>query len=109
MNILMLPLKVDLQGGWSDVWSALKGAVGPSLTNILTIAGVVIVVLALIGWLWKRRRNLAQQGGHAEIAGAFMVGALLLAPEVIIPILLWLADGIINTVIAIVENTGAGK
>ena len=62
--------------------------------------GVVLVVFAIIRWLWDCRRS-GFQGNHAGLLWTFGVGAVLAAPDVVIPLLLGLADLITNAVIGL--------
>ena len=94
---------VNFQSGWSTVWKSVSGAVGAQLTTLLTAIGVVLVVFAIIRWLWDRRRS-GFQGNHSGLLWTFGVGAVLAAPDVVIPLLLGLADLITNAVIGLFGN-----
>ena len=94
---------VNFQSGWSTVWKSVSGAVGAQLTTLLTAIGVVLVVFAIIRWLWDRRRS-GFQGNHSGLLWTIGVGAVLAAPDVIIPLLLGLADLITNAVVGLFGN-----
>ena len=94
---------VNFQSGWSTVWKSVSGAVGAQLTTLLTAIGVVLVVFAIIRWLWDRRRS-GFQGNHSGLLWTFGVGAVLAAPDVVIPLLLGLADVVTNAVIGLFGN-----
>ena len=70
---------------------------------LLTAIGVVLVVFAIIRWLWDRRRS-GFQGNHSGLLWTFGVGAVLAAPDVVIPLLLGLADLVTNAVIGLFGN-----
>jgi len=94
---------VNFQSGWGTVWNSVTAAVGTQLTTLLTAVGVVLVVFAIVKWLWDRRRS-GFQGNHSSLLWTFGVGAVLAAPDVIIPLLLGLADLITNAVVGLFGN-----
>ena len=96
---MFVAASVNFQSGWSTVWNSVSGAVGTQLTAI----GVVLVVFAIIRWLWDRRRS-GFQGNHSGLLWTFGVGAVLAAPDVVIPLLLGLADLVTNAVIGLFGN-----
>lgn len=98
-------MNVNLASGWSTLWSAISGAIGTQVTGLLTIIGVIIVVLAVGKWIFDKRRGGRVTEGTDRILWALVAGALLAAPQVIIPIFLNVLDAIINAILA-VANTG---
>lgn len=84
----------EFQDGWSNFWSTLTDAV-PGLEPVMNIIGVILVVLSLLGYFWQHRKGSNWAGGTQGIWGSLIIGALLLAPAVLFPILLGLADWII--------------
>ena len=86
-----------------DGRNSVSGAVGTQLTTLLTSIGMVLVAFAIIRWLWDRRRS-GFQGNHSDPMWTFGVGAVLAAPDVIIPLLLGLADLVTNTVVGLFRN-----
>lgn len=93
VNILT-PMAVNMRGAWANIWSTLTST-WPGLTNLMTIVGTIMAVMAFFSWVWQRRRN-PSQGNNNVLFGAMLAGALLCAPEIIIPIALWAIDGLIN-------------
>lgn len=99
----MVPMQVSLKAGWTTLWGSVSSA-APGLTSMLTVIGVALVLIAVIGWIWQRRR-----GGGGQSSGmiwTLVVGAVLSAPAVVIPILLTIVDWIINTFINLGTNLG---
>jgi hypothetical protein len=94
---------VNFQSGWSTVWNSVTAAAGSQLTTLMTALGVVLVVFAIVKWLWDRRRS-GFQGNHSGLLWTFGVGAVLAAPDVIIPLLLGLADLITNAAVGLFAN-----
>ena len=93
---------VDLKGGWAKVWSAIGTALG-NLAGLLTAFGVIIVVFAVLKWLWDKRRGGGGQG-NSTLGWAMGFGAILAAPGLLIPLTLGLVDVLINAVINIVNS-----
>lgn len=85
----------DFSGGWDTFWSTLTGAV-PGLETLMNILGVILVVLSLFGYFWQHRKGTNWPGGTQSIVGSLILGSLLLAPAVVFPILLGLADWLIS-------------
>lgn len=88
---------VDLAGAWSGLWGRVSGASGVSgLVTMMTWVGVAMVVFAIGKWAWSRRRGGAQAG---QIGWPIFVGALLAAPNAVIPGVLWMVDLLVNAFI----------
>lgn len=95
-------MKVDLAGGWNNVWGVIKGALG-GFAGLLTAVGVIVVVAALVKWLWDKRRG-GGGGGSAAVGWAIAVGSVLAAPGLIIPLILGIFDVVANAVINLVQK-----
>jgi hypothetical protein len=100
---MLAAASVNFQSGWNTVWNSVTAAVGTQLTTLMTAFGVVLVVFAIIRWLWDRRRS-GFQGNHSGLLWTFGIGAVLAAPEAIMPLLLGLADLITNAVVGLFGN-----
>ncbi|GAB2733291.1 hypothetical protein [Nocardioides pakistanensis] len=101
---------IDLSGAWDKFWGAITAASGADqIINLLGIIGVALVAMALIKWAWDRRRGGGGGMGQQSSAvwGALLIGAILSAPGVILPILLTFMDVIANAGISIWNNTTA--
>lgn len=98
---------VNFAGGWNTLWSAITSGF-PQLVNIITIVGVILVAGTLAKWAWDRRRggNLAQ--GAQPVWGVLIIGALLMAPTVVMPLLLIVVDGIANAGLALIKAMTGG-
>lgn len=85
---------INLSGGWGTLWGAVTSGF-PALPGMLTFVGTAIVVFAVGKWAWERRRG-GGMGNHQNVWGALFVGAVLLAPSVLLPLLLLILDGVAN-------------
>lgn len=93
--------EVDLSGAWESFWSALPGDSG--VWNILTVIGVALVVFALLSYLWQHRRGTGWGNGFQIIVGMLIVGGVMMAPSLLIPLFLNILDFLINFFIGIFE------
>lgn len=106
--------KVDLSQGWADVWGGLtKETAFANVMSLLTAVGAIIVVMAIGKLLWEKRRGSGGGGGMGGgktdgIMWALALGAILCAPNLILPILLELLDIIANGVAGVFQNTTDG-
>jgi hypothetical protein len=105
-DVILAKGPIDLAGSWDSLWSAVTAGIGTKLVDLLTIVGVAIVVMALAKWAWDRRRGGGGGGGSSAVWGALLVGALLSAPGVILPIMLQIMDAIANAVYNVWKNAG---
>lgn len=98
---------IDLSASWDTFWTAVSGPAGPIL-SLLSVVGVLLVVMALVKWAWDRRRGGGGGMGQQSSAvwGALLVGSILSAPNILIPMLLLVMDVIANAGIS-VFNSGA--
>jgi hypothetical protein len=107
----MLPMAddVNFRGGWDAIIKALESATGSeALFEILSVAGVAVVVAAfVVSLIFNRRRGGNPFAGHGStVVGAVVAAGLLAAPKVVIPALLWVVDVIGNAVIQAFRNSG---
>lgn len=88
---------VDLVQSWGKLWSSASASSGFSqLRWVLTVAGTVIVLSALLRYIWKSRHG---QGQRQHVIWSLVVGSLLVLPGVLVPVLLTLADAVVNLII----------
>ncbi|GAA3632603.1 hypothetical protein [Microlunatus ginsengisoli] len=104
----LMPLAggVDLSGAWSTFWNAVSSSGGAQLTNVLSVVGVAVLVLAFASFFWQRaRHNNKGVADGGKLWWAIGIGAVLSAPGVIFPILLTFVDVIANAVISVYNAT----
>lgn len=95
----MLLANVNLAAGWTTVWSAIQSAIGSQVTALLTAIGVILVVGAILKWIWDRRRGGG--GNHSHLLYTLLIGGILAAPDFIIPVILTILDTLINVIVSI--------
>ncbi len=105
MTVTLIPLAgdVDLSGQWGGLWSTFKTAV-PGLPALMGTVAVILVVFAIFSWLWGKRRNI-KAGDNQAMIGAMIFASVLAAPDLLIPVLLTIIDGLINFVITLAQKT----
>jgi hypothetical protein len=96
---------VNLAGGWNTLWAAISGAIGGQVMAIMTVIGVVLVVFAIGKYFFDKRRGGGVTQGLGVVMWTLVFGAILAAPQAIIPLVLTLLDLIINSILAIVTAT----
>lgn len=110
MNVMLMAVpmatKVNLKGGWDSVWGAVKAGF-PGIGTLLTVVGVILVLGALLKFVWERRRGGGMAQGAQPLWGALIPGAVLCAPALLIPMFLGILDWIINIAIKLANAAGA--
>lgn len=95
MAMMPLPVvmaaDVDFVGPWNNLLGSINGVDG--ILTVLAVFGVLIVVVSLVGWIWKKRRG-GGAGGFPVMA--VLCGALLAAPKAVIPIVLVILQWLTN-------------
>lgn len=87
---------VDLVTGWTDVMTTLQGVPGMAgIFRFCAAVGVIIIVAAVLKMLWDKRKGGG--AGLSSLVWPMVIGAVLAAPVVLIPVFLWVADFVINT------------
>lgn len=93
---------VHLKCDWGTVWNAVSGTSSFStLKWVLTIVGVLLVATSILSYVWKRRTG---QADHRPVFTTLFVGAIFLAPSVLIPVFLEIADVIVNAIVTIAQH-----
>jgi len=97
-TIIATAANINFAGSWSTFYHAISGSLG-KLTTILGIIGMLLVVAAILTYLWERRRGGGDgKGDHTKILWAIIVGAILAAPSVVIPAILTIVDFVANVI-----------
>lgn len=96
---------IDLNGSWSRFWNSITSAANiDRLMTLLSIVGVIIVAAAIVKWSWDRRRGV-HAGNSGAVWGSLLVGAVLSAPNLLIPIVLQIFDILVNSIAKIWSAT----
>lgn len=93
---------VDFKAGWDKIWTAVQSGMGTGFTIFLTAVGVAIVVVAILAWVWGKARN--RPTNAAGLVWSIAFGALLAAPALIIPFVLFVASGAVNAYLNITNQ-----
>lgn len=97
---------VNLASGWNTLWGALSSVIGGPVMTLLTVIGVVLVLSSVITYFFQKRRGGGAMQGLGVVMWTLVCGALLAAPQAIIPLALTLLDFIINGLIAVGQAVG---
>lgn len=84
---------INLAGSWTTFWTKISGSLG-TFTNTLALVGMLLVVGAIVAYVWERRRG--GQANHSKVLWTMLVGGILAGPNIFIPGILTLADFVIN-------------
>lgn len=88
---------------WVDGWNRLIAVVPSNVLTFMTVLGVVILVIAIIGFFWQRRK-----GGGAGLQGfpwiAVILAGALAGPQLVIPAIIGVLQFIVGFVITIVNS-----
>jgi len=100
---------INLAGQWTALWTKINQGDWATLSQLMTWVGIVLIVFAVGKFLWdKRRGGGGGMGcGSTSVVVAVVIGGLLSGPEVIIPVVLTIADLLVNLVVRILPG-GAG-
>lgn len=90
---------IDISSQWSTLWGAVTSG-APQLTGILSAVGALLIIAAIVMWVIKRRTQRGL-GDMTAVWGSLILGAVLLAPSVVIPLILKLIDIIVNIVVSL--------
>ena len=96
---------IDLAGSWNTAWTAISGPLG-SFSSLLAVVGTLMVVFGVVGYIWERRRGGG--GNHSKLIYTIVIGAVLSAPGVVVPVLLTAIDFIVNALISLLSSTSGG-
>lgn len=93
----------NLSGAWDRFWGIVTGSSGvDTLFTILAIAGMLLIVGAVVKFLWEKRRG---GGGNSQaMVWSIIAGGVLAGPSLLIPLVLRIVDFVINLVAALLRN-----
>lgn len=98
---------VNFAGGWNTLWGAITSGF-PQLVQIITVVGVILVLGTLLKWAWDRRRGGGMAQGAQPVWGTLIIGSILMAPTIVMPLLLLIVDGIANAGLALFKAATGG-
>ena len=89
---------IDLSGGWDLLWTRVSVDMPAGMSNLMLLAGTGLVVFAILKWVWARQHGRGVRS--AGLAWTLLVGAILAAPGVIVPIIMAGVDVVLNTALS---------
>jgi len=92
---------LNLSGAWKAFWEGISSGLG-NLPMGLAIIGMLIIVAGLVKFFWDKRRGGG--GNNSQLVWTSVVGALLAAPNLIIPLLLGILDLVVNMFVKLVKS-----
>ncbi len=95
LDMMILESKMNLAGSWIKLWNPINSA-APKVLSLVAAIGVGIIVISVCKFFWDKRRG---GGGNTQgLLFAVLIGAVLSGPNIILPLLLKLADAIVNVI-----------
>lgn len=90
----------DFEAGWTKLWSTITAGV-PNLAVVLAAVGALLIVVGVLGYLWKRRKGGQASQGIDALLWVAILGAVLCGPAIFIPIILKILELVVGLVMAI--------
>lgn len=94
---------IDFSGAWSELWASIRGNITPEMSDLMTVAGGALIVYSIVTFIWQRHRGRPDRGNRGSngsgLGWTILIGCILAAPEVLIPLLLTGVDAVANTVL----------
>ena len=87
--------------GWNFILRVFDSAGAGAVFNLMAMAGGIVIVWMIISALSAKFKK--QKLRFSDFDGRLLMAAVLLAPRVIIPALLWLIDIVIRIVTAALQ------
>ena len=92
---------IDLVGPWEKFWDVVSGALPDAVNTTIVLIGIGLILFTVIKYLWDKRRG---QGGKASpVWWTLAFGAVLLAPDVLLPLVLSIFEIVINLFLRLVQ------
>ena len=87
---------MNLLSGWATLW----GQVPAGWRILLAAGGVLIIIVSIAIWLYKKRKGNGAPGGFPTFV--VVLGGLMAGPELLVPVLLLVATAVLTVGAAIV-------
>ena len=91
---------VNLVGAWNTFWATVGGVISGPVQTTVTVIGVGLILFTIVKYLWDKRRG--NGGKTAPIWWTLVFGGVLIAPQVLIPLLLGILQWVINLALKVV-------
>lgn len=90
---------VNFTGPWSTLWGKVNQGTFGDFMTLMTFIGIGVVIIAIGKLVWDKRRG----GGNPQpVLWSLLAGALFAAPNALIPIVLKLAEIVVNTIARVI-------
>ena len=101
---------VNLMETWNSLLAAFESVTGmDGLLKVAAWVGLILIIASIIGFLWTRRQGGSPfQGMGRAISGSLIMGLILIAPKVAVPVILFIVQTIINIVVTGLGSAGVG-
>lgn len=91
---------IDLVSAWNTFWNTVGGVISGPVQTTITVIGIGLILFTVVKYLWDKRRGTG--GKTSPIWWTLVFGGVLIAPQVLIPLLLSVLQWVINLVIKVV-------
>jgi hypothetical protein len=103
----MIRTDIDLVGAWSTFWSTVSGAISGPVKTTLVVVGIGLILFTVVKFLWDKRRG--NGGRHGPIWWTLIFGAVLISPDVLLPLILGILQWVINLALKVVTPIWGGQ
>jgi hypothetical protein len=93
--------EIDLVGSWNIFWQAISGAISGPVKTTMIIVGVGLILFTIVKYLWDKRRGSG--GRQSPIWWTLIFGGVLIAPDVLLPLVLSILQWAINLGLRVVQ------
>ena len=95
--------KVDLAGGWAKLWASMSASGAGPLLDTAVIIGVALLVIAVLTYIWEKRRG----GANAtKVMWTAILAAAMSAPVALFPAVFTMFDFVLNTLLGVLSALG---
>ncbi|XBH22985.1 hypothetical protein V5R04_07180 [Jonesiaceae bacterium BS-20] len=99
-GVILAAEKINLTAGWTSFWTKINTGDFKTLMMYATWVGVALFFGAIVTYFWQKKRGNANAAAIGWTGG---LGALLAAPNVLVPVMLTLFSLVVNTVVALLS------